>query len=154
MDVAPLGEGDFSIKYNLETDGKYFYSKTFQGKITFTGEIFKRLKRIERSIYICTTQRLEVFRKCNAGEMLIFDGFFKLTEGDWDDDKCRVTLKFEKNTPDKCLKDNKSRKINLLAEINPKITVKTSTAGGGVFEYKHCNASVKVSPSTPYGGLS
>lgn len=152
MDVAPLGEGDFSIKYNRETDGKYFYSKTFQGKITFTGEIFKRLKRIERSIYICTTQRLKVFRKCNAGEMLIFDGFFKLTEGDWDDDKCRVTLKFEKNTPDKCLKDNKSKKINLLAEINPKITVKTSTAGGGVFEYKHCNANVQVSPSTPYGG--
>lgn len=152
MDIAPLGEGDFSIKYNRETDGKYFYSKTFQGKITFTGEIFKRLKRIERSIYICTTQRLKVFRKCNAGEMLIFDGFFKLTEGDWDEDKCRVTLKFEKNTPDKCLKDNKSKKINLLAEINPKITVKTSTAGGGVFEYKHCNANVQVSPSTPYGG--
>ena len=81
MDIAPLGEGDFSIKYNRETDGKYFYSKTFQGKITFTGEIFKRLKRIERSIYICTTQRLKVFRKCNAGEILIFDGFFKLTEG-------------------------------------------------------------------------
>ena len=153
MDVAPLGEGDFSIKYNRETDGKYFYSKTFQGKIMFTGEIFKRLKRIERSIYICTTQRLKVFRKCNAGEMLIFDGFFKLTEGDWDDDKCRVTLKFEKNTPDKCLKDNKSKKINLLAEINPKITVKTSSAGGGVFEYKHCNANVQVSPSTPYVGF-
>ena len=152
MDIAPLGEGDFSIKYNRETDGKYFYSKTFQGKITFTGEIFKRLKRIERSIYICTTQRLKVFRKCNAGEILIFDGYFKLTEGEWDLDKCNVTLKFEKNTPDKCLKDNKSKKINLLAEINPKITVKTSTAGGGVFEYKHCNANVQVSPSTPYGG--
>ena len=152
MDITPLGEGDFSIKYNRETDGKYFYSKTFQGKIMFTGEIFKRLKRIERSIYICTTQRLKVFRKCNAGEMLIFDGFFKLTEGEWDEDKCRVTLKFEKNTPDKCLKDNKSKKINLLAEINPKITVKTSTAGGGVFEYKHCNANVPISPSTPYGG--
>ena len=137
MDVAPLGEGDFSIKYNRETDGKYFYSKTFQGKITFTGEIFKRLKRIERSIYICTTQRLKVFRKCNAGEMLIFDGFFKLTEGDWDDDKCRVTLKFEKNTPDKCLKDNKSKKLNLLQLIQNKITVKPSTANGTI-EYKNC----------------
>lgn len=152
LDVAPLGEGDFSIKYDKEADGKYFYSKSFQGKITFTGEIFKRLQRIERSIYICTAQQLKVFRKCNAGEILLFDGYFKLTEGNWDLDKCNVTLKFEKNTPDKCLKDNKSKKINLLAEINPKITVKTSTAGGGVFEYKHCSDNVQVSPSTPYGG--
>lgn len=152
LDVAPLGEGDFFIKYNSETDGKYFYSESFQGKITFTGEIFKRLKRIERSIYICTTQRLKVFRKCNAGEILLFDGFFKLTEGDWDEDKCSVTLKFEKNTPDKCLKDNKSKKINLLAEVSQKITIKTATAGGGVFEYKHCNDTVHVNPSTPFGG--
>lgn len=152
LDVAPLGEGDFSIKYDKEADGKYFYSKSFQGKITFTGETFKRLQRIERSIYICTTQQLKVFRKCNAGEILLFDGYFKLTEGNWDLDKCNVTLKFEKNTPDKCLKDNKSKKINLLAEINPKITVKTATAGGGVFEYKHCSENVQVSPSTPYGG--
>lgn len=137
MDIAPLGEGDFSIKYNRETDGKYFYSKTFQGKIMFTGEIFKRLKRIERSIYICTTQRLKVFRKCNAGEILIFDGFFKLTEGEWDEDKCSVTLKFEKNTPDKCLKDNKSKKLNLLQLIQNKITVKPSTANGTI-EYKNC----------------
>ena len=137
LDVAPLGEGDFSIKYDKETDGKYFYSKSFQGKITFTGETFKRLQRIERSIYICTTQRLKVFRKCNAGEILLFDGYFKLTEGNWDLDKCNVTLKFEKNTPDKCLKDNKSKKLNLLQLIQNKITVKPSTANGTI-EYKNC----------------
>ena len=152
LEVAPLGEGDFSIQYEREDDGKYFYAKQFQGKITFTGVIFQRLRRIERSIYICKEQNLKVYRICPESEILIFDGYFKLTEGEWDEDKCKVELKFEKNTPDKCLKDNRSTKINLLAEVNPKITVKTATVGGGVFEYKHCNDTVQVNNSTPYGG--
>ena len=37
LEVAPLGEGDFSIQYEREDEGKYFYVKQFQGKITFTG---------------------------------------------------------------------------------------------------------------------
>ena len=152
LDVAPLGEGDFSIQYEREDEGKYFYAKQFQGKITFTGVIFQRLRRIERSIYICKEQNLKVYRICPESEILIFDGYFKLTEGEWDEDKCKVDLKFEKNTPDKCLKDNRSTKINLLAEVNPKITVKTATVGGGVFEYKHCHKKVHVNNSTPYGG--
>ena len=152
LEVAPLGEGDFSIQYEREDEGKYFYAKQFQGKITFTGDIFHRLKRIEKSIYICTEQNLKVYRICPNSEMLIFDGYFKLTEGEWDDDKCKVELKFEKNTPDKCLKDNRSTKINLLAEVNPKVTVKTATVGGGVFEYTHCHDTVHVNNSTPYGG--
>ena len=152
LDVAPLGEGDFSIQYEREDEGKYFYAKQFQGKITFTGVIFQRLRRIEKSIYICREQNLKVYRICPESEILIFDGYFKLTEGEWDEDKCKVDLKFEKNTPDKCLKDNRSTKINLLAEVNPKITVKTATVGGGVFEYKHCHKKVHVNNSTPYGG--
>ena len=152
LEVAPLGEGDFSIQYEREDEGKYFYAKQFQGKITFTGVIFQRLRRIERSIYICKEQNLKVYRICPESEILIFDGYFKLTEGEWDEDKCKVELKFEKNTPDKCLKDNRSTKINLLAEVNPKITVKTATVGGGVFEYKHCYKTVHVNNSTPYGG--
>ena len=147
-----MGEGDFSIQYEREDDGKYFYTKQFQGKITFTGDIFHRLKRIEKSIYICTEQNLKVYRICPNSEILIFDGYFKLTEGDWDNDKCKVDLKFEKNTPDKCLKDNRNTKINLLAEVNPKITVKTATVGGGVFEYNHCHDTVHVNNSTLYGG--
>ena len=152
LDVMPLGEGDFSIQYEREDEGKYFYAKQFQGKITFTGVIFQRLRRIERSIYICKEQNLKVYRICPESEILIFDGYFKLTEGEWDEDKCKVELKFEKNTPDKCLKDNRSTKINLLAEVNPKITVKTATVGGGVFEYKKCHKKVNVNNSTPYGG--
>ena len=134
LDVSPLGEADFSIDYSREDDGKYFYSQEFKGKIKFAGEIFGRLLTILESIYICTEQRLKVFRDCDP-EVLIFDGYFKLTEGDWDLDRCEVVLKFEKNVADRCLQLNKSEKIDLMQSIYNRITVKTSEAGAGVFEY-------------------
>ena len=62
IEVAPLGEGDFVIAYERDDDGKYFYTKLFQGKITFTGAVFNRLHKIERSIYLCTLQRMQVIR--------------------------------------------------------------------------------------------
>lgn len=138
IDTSPMGEADFKIKYGQEDDGKYFYSKEFQGKLKFSGAIFKRLQKIEKSIYICSSQRLKIYRKCSDdAEQLIFDGYFKLTDGNWDEDNCVVELKFQKNVLDKCLQDNKNKKINLLSEISNSITVKTSTPNG-VIEYKSC----------------
>lgn len=152
LDVFPLDEAGYAISYEKEDDGKYFYVKQFSGKLMFTGEVYQRLKTIERSIYVCTEQNLKIYRKCEQGEILIFDGFFKLTDGSWDDDKCSVELKFQKNTPDKCLKDRKTEKVNLLQEIQNKITVKTSSVGGGVFEYLHFQDHVQISANVPYGG--
>lgn len=150
IETVPLGESNFTIAYDQETDGKYFYSKEFQGKITFTGEAYRRLKLIEGSIYICTQQRLQVFRICDTVETLIFDGYFKLTEGDWNLDLCKVVLKFEKSTPDKCLQNNKSIKINVLQEISQKIAVKMGTAGG-VFEYRTCHKDEFVNNNSMWG---
>lgn len=149
LEVAPLGEGDFSISNEQDEDGKYFYSKVFNGKIMFTGATFARLKKIEKSIYICTQQRLQVFRVCGDSEVLIFDGYFKLSDGDWNDEFCTVVLKFEKSTPDKCLSDNKTTKFNLLQVVVDPITVLTNTAGG-VIEYKVCIDNSSTPISSPY----
>ena len=138
IDVSPLGEGDFKIDYDIEEDGKYFYSKQFNGKIIFTGETYNRMKTIEQSIYICTAQRLQVFRKCeNSVEVVIFDGYFKLTDGNWDYDNCQVELKFGKNTPDRCIDANKNKKVDFFQYIYDRITVKSQTANGTI-EYKNC----------------
>lgn len=137
IDVQPLNEKEFSIEHEIEDDGKYFYSKQFSGKITFNGVIFRRLKNIEKSIYICTEQELKIYRKCDTGNILIFDGNFRLSDGSWDDDNCQVELSFSKSTPDKCLTKNKTQKVNLLQEIYNRITVKTATPNGTI-EYKNC----------------
>lgn len=137
IDANPLRERDFSIDWEREDELKYFYGEQFNGKLVFTKEMFYRLKRIERSIYICTTQRMQIYRLCADGvEKEIFDGEFRLTDAQWDDDKCQVELKFLKNTPDKCFNKNKAVKIDLLDITNRK-EVNTTTAGGGVFDIKN-----------------
>lgn len=153
LDVSPMDEANYSISYEKEDEGKYFYVKQLSGKIIFSGSVFLRMRSIERSIYICTEQNIKIYRQCNAGEQLIFDGFFKLTEGAWDLDQCTVELKFEKNVPDKCLRDRKSEKVNLLAEISDRVIVKPTIAGGGVFEFKNCLVNIShVNNEQPAGG--
>lgn len=73
VEVAPLGECDFVISHEQEDEGKYFYSKAFQGKITFTGAAFQSLKIIEGSIYLCTSQRMQVIRVCGGTETVIIN---------------------------------------------------------------------------------
>ena len=150
IDVSPLGEGDFKIDYDIEEDGKYFYSKQFNGKIIFTGETYNRMKTIEQSIYICTAQRLQVFRKCeNSVEVVIFDGYFKLTDGNWDYDNCQVELKFGKNTPYRCIDANKNKKVDFFQYIYDRITVKPQTANGTI-EYKNCFQNSPSGVSSDY----
>ena len=137
VEVAPLNEGDFTVDNEQEGDGKYFYNKNFGGKVVFTGAIYQRLKDIEQSMYICADLRMKVFRICAGVRVLIFDGIFHLTDGEWDDDRCQVVVKFEKEKPDRCLDKNKTQKVNLLQEIFTRITVKSSYPGGTI-EYKNC----------------
>lgn len=151
IEVAPLNEGDFKVINEQEKDGKYFYSKTFSGKIVFTGTIFQRLHDIERSMYICADCNLKIYRNCGGTQTEIFDGNFKLTEGDWDLDRCMVTLKFEKEKPDRCFDRNKSKKLNLLSEISNKIIVKSSTPNGTIVYKNFTQNGTSQFPSDYWG---
>lgn len=144
---VPLGEGDFTIAYEQEKDSEYFYAKTFNGKITFVGDTFRRLHKIEQTTYLCGLQRMQVFRSCNGVEKEIFNGVFRLTEGEWNLDKCSVTLKFEKQKSNECITKNKTTKVDLLAEITSRVTVGGNTAGG-VVEYKECSATGSTAQSS------
>ena len=146
--VAPLNEGDFTVDNEQEDDGKYFYSKTFGGKIIFTGAIFQRLHDIEQSMYICADHNLKIYRNCGGTRLIIFDGIFHLPDGDWDLDRCMVTLKFEKEKPDRCLDKNKSKKLNLLSLISNRITVKSSTPSG-TLDTKNCFKNSPDQSQTP-----
>jgi hypothetical protein len=117
--VSPLGEGEFTIEWNFESDtGKRFYSKSFGGKIVFKGAAYKRLLMFEKSIYRCVIQKLTVERRCvdnnfNENWDLVFSGNISLNAGEWDEDSCQVLMKFEADSPDACFKKNKGTKINL-----------------------------------------
>src|SRR5690606_21435697 len=109
------GESDFSIEWSRDQDnGKRQYEREFGGNIIFTGDAFNRLLSLERSVYRCELQTITIERKCEGEWRMWFDGQISLNEGEWDLDKCMVSVEFEEAKPDECFENNKSERINLM----------------------------------------
>ena len=72
--VEVLGENDFEIEYNRESDDKYFYTKKLSGKLTFRNTAYKRIMILENSMYRCDNQTLKIQRNCNGMQKDIFIG--------------------------------------------------------------------------------
>lgn len=122
--ATPLGELDFNIDYERETDdGKRDYKRTFNGTITFMGDSFTRLSKFEKSIYRCVFQSILIQRRCVSSDFKeswvdFFSARISLNTGDWDYDRCTVSLKFEEDRAGQCLEDNKSEEVNLFSYID------------------------------------
>lgn len=135
--VEVLGENDFEIEYNRESDDKYFYTKKLSGKLTFRNTAYQRIMILENSMYRCENQTLKIQRNCNGTQKDIFIGIINLNDAEFNLDKCFVSVKFGEERPDQCIEDNKNTKVNLMALISNRITVKSSTPNGTI-EYKNC----------------
>ena len=135
--VEVLGENDFEIEYNRETDDKYFYTKKMSGKVTFRNTAYQRIMILENSMYRCENQTLKIQRNCNGTQKDVFKGIINLNDAEFNLDKCFVSVKFGEERPDQCVEDNKNTKVNLMALIYNRITIKSSTPNGTI-EYKNC----------------
>ena len=135
--VEVLGENDFEIEYNRETDDKYFYTKKLSGKVTFRNTAYQRIMMLENSMYRCENQTLKIQRNCNGTQKDVFTGIINLNDAEFNLDKCFVSVKFGEERPDQCVEDNKNKKVNLMALIYNRITIKSSTLNGTI-EYKNC----------------
>lgn len=136
--TEPLGASDFVIVWSSEVDGSMrMFTKTFDGNIKFTGAAYKKLNRLEKSIYRCNTQNLTIEKNCNNSWEEIFSGSISLNSGEWDEDNCSVKLKFTEENSASCLQDNDGEAINLL-DISPKYQLNT-TPGNITLEYEFYN---------------
>lgn len=132
--TEPLGASDFVIVWSSEVDGSMrMFTKTFDGNIKFTGAAYKKLIRLEKSIYRCNTQNLTIEKNCNNSWDEIFSGSISLNSGEWDEDNCSVKLKFTEENSASCLQDNDGEAINLL-DINNRYQINT-TPGNIKLEY-------------------
>ena len=112
LDVFPLGENSFSIEYSKDDkDSNNSYKKQLSGKMTFVGDAFHRLMEMESSVYRCDEQVIEISKKCNTGNKVVFLGRISLNEAEFNLDKCFIVVKFMKDDSEKCFNDNKSNKI-------------------------------------------
>lgn len=125
LEARPLGSSDFTINWGRERDGSYrSFNKAFEGNVTFTGDAYKDLVRLEKSVYRCGNQQLVIEKNCGAGWEAIFSGNISLNNGDWDLDRCSVVLSFTEENEASCFLDNDTQEINLLQD-NPRFTLLT-----------------------------
>src|SRR5690625_1000859 len=123
--VQPMGESDFEIEWNRsKEDGKSDYTKEFGGKIIFKGGAFDKLYNLERSIYRCELQEINIEKLCNGIWKEWFSGQISLNKGDWDLDAFTVEISFEEEASYECFERNKSENINLIGRVFPKVKVK------------------------------
>lgn len=130
LQAAPLGESNFTIEWEKDTEGRQDYRKNLPSKIVFTGPVYQNLLKLERSIYRCDPIDMSVERLCSAGGVetweLWFSGRMSLNEGDWNIDRCEVEIKMEDIPAAACLADGKSQELNLLSEVTTRRSVYAS----------------------------
>lgn len=146
--VFPLGENEFTLEYNRQNEDKLDYEKQLNGKIVFTDKAFKRLMQMEKSVYRCDEQLLTLFKECEGVEREYFSGRISLNDADFDEDNCKITMKFIEDDSDKCIEDGKNVKLNLFQLINQRITVKTASFVGTI-ETKNCSKNSPNITDTP-----
>lgn len=120
--VFPLGESDFSITWEKDSDKtKHIYDKSMGGSITFAGEAFSLLYQYEVQRELrCRPIFVKIFRIINGGTKVnIYTGNMYLNDGEWDIDRCIVKIKFRTVTIDQCIEDAKNDVIDLGRGIDP-----------------------------------
>lgn len=126
--IAPIGVDEMVITYERsDDDSKRDYTKDMPSSLTLKGEAYKRLMRIEKSIYRCTEQYIVLERQCvNANNEVyykeIFSGFISLNKAEINLDFCEIVVTFDENTPYKCLEENAREKYNML-NVQTKVDV-------------------------------
>jgi hypothetical protein len=136
---------ELTIEYAASDENKSEYTTTLPSKLIFTGDAFKRVAALERSVYQCGLIEVTIQKKCVDGTNVnwpeVFSGRISLINGNWDFDKCKAELKAEELKPGQCYEDSKDLDFNILSVLAPK-TVKLLR---GTIEVQDCSGQFPVS---------
>lgn len=113
--VTPINDSDLVYSYKKPSGIALNYKKELKTKLIFTNDSktnrddFDFFYSYESNISTrCEDIVCEIYKVCNGVKALEFTGIIPLTSGDWDLDKCKVTLKLESyNDTYDCIEDNK-----------------------------------------------
>lgn len=125
INADPLGEGDFTIEWQLNDEEKLDYEKNMPGKILFRGEPYQTLFKLEQSIYRCDIIDITIDRRCGDLWVTWLTGKMSLNDGEWNPYRCEVTIKLLEWKLDQCFTDNKGVEVDLFQNISTRYTVKT-----------------------------
>lgn len=117
-DVNPLGEKDFKVQFilsNQDENPRYSYELKCVGSLTFAGEDYVWIYGAETSGYRCSDMFIEIKSSgCGEGfEEIITGTKVRLSEGQWDLDKCTVTIPVTTPDPYECINLKKDDELNI-----------------------------------------
>lgn len=116
------------------------YSRKLMGKVIFSGDDFKFLYDLEKSVYRCEHVMLTIQRKCGDEYVDWFLGRISLFNGEWDLDQCKVELDIETEDRYTCIEDQIDEEKNLfeLIPFSDRVTVNTIP---GTLEFTFCDSN-------------
>lgn len=127
--VQPLGERGFRIQYRLSQDSgyRYAYDIVCSGALTFTGADFDWILGAEEGGYRCSDMYIVIQSpKCeheDEDDSILPNAIIRLSDGEWDLDKCRVTIPVVPNDPNECWNLRKDDEINIFEASETDILV-------------------------------
>lgn len=112
--VTPINDSELIYKFK-RNESKISFRKELETKLTFVNDSktanddFSFFYGYESDVSTrCEEITCEIYKVCNGADVLEFTGIIPLVSGEWDIDKCKVTLKIEtKNDVYECIKENK-----------------------------------------------
>lgn len=94
-----------------------FRRKTLSTELNFKKQDFTLLHDLERSNYKCEKIIIEVHRKCSGGFSLFWVGYLALIDGDYDLDKCIVSIKPRLEDEYSCILSNWTKEKDFIGGV-------------------------------------
>lgn len=115
FEVFPYGFFAGSFKYEQQ-EGQLFFRRKYSGELTFKGVDFDYLKGRYDLNYYCDIYELLIEKKVNGDYEVDWTGYFSMTDGKFDFERCE--FKVSPSTQDKYtnLLDNYDTEFNLLKQ--------------------------------------
>lgn len=144
QEVTPLGESNLKMTFQLQNDATspvYRYDVVFSGSLTFIGADFDFIYGAETSGYRCAEMFIEIETiDCETEELAqILNGTkIKLSEGEWDIDKCSVTMPVKSPQNYECVALNGDDELNMF-DASPDAVSSRLYSYEPTFQYHTCD---------------
>lgn len=121
--VFPSNDGSLEFTFDKES-GRSDFTRSLEGSITLKGKDFQWLYEMEKTVYRFDLLTINIHKYCEgAWNEDWFEGQVSLNGGEWNLDKCTVSIPVLKADHYECFDLNKDEVINLLNTVYPKVAV-------------------------------
>lgn len=113
FEVSPLGFFDGSFKHTRQ-EGKLFFRREFNGELIFRGNDYNYIKTRYNGGYYCDVFELLIEKKVNGVYETDWAGYFSMSDGKFDFDRCRFYVTPTVEDKYSCIFRNWENEVNII----------------------------------------